>query len=209
MVAAGTTLCAADPARPRPLPARTRRLRALREEPGLYRSRTGQMGCEDSRTWLDHARRRQVPDVVHRLQRHEGRLQDARTGHQRRWAHLDALPEEPDLRPELDRGHDGRQAGREILHVRRRLSPRTCLSVRRSAAGRAPSAYLDERHQLDAPRRLKFRNAAGDPEGGIYGTPAAWFEDGHWYLFYEKMDLGVWLARSRICSRGRTCKTTR
>ncbi|HEY1601246.1 MAG TPA: hypothetical protein VGG64_16715 [Pirellulales bacterium] len=44
---------------------------------------------------------------------------------------------------------------------------------------------------------LAFRNAVGDPSGGIYGTPAAWFEDGHWYLFYEKMDLGVWLARSR------------
>ncbi len=44
---------------------------------------------------------------------------------------------------------------------------------------------------------LEFRNAQGDPMEGIYGTPVAWFEDGQWYLFYEMMDLGVWLAKSK------------
>jgi len=47
------------------------------------------------------------------------------------------------------------------------------------------------------PGPLEFHNAAGNPAAGIYGTPVGWFEDGQWYLFYEKMDLGVWLAKSR------------
>ncbi len=32
---------------------------------------------------------------------------------------------------------------------------------------------------------------------GPYGTPTAWLENGTWYLFYERGDLGVWLATSR------------
>jgi sucrose-6-phosphate hydrolase SacC (GH32 family) len=32
---------------------------------------------------------------------------------------------------------------------------------------------------------------------GPYGTPTAWFERGVWYLFYERGDLGIWLATSR------------
>ncbi|HVU88731.1 MAG TPA: hypothetical protein VHD36_15525 [Pirellulales bacterium] len=47
------------------------------------------------------------------------------------------------------------------------------------------------------PGPLEFRNSSGIKAGGIYGTPVAWFENDQWYLFYEKMDLGVWLARSR------------
>lgn len=31
---------------------------------------------------------------------------------------------------------------------------------------------------------------------GPYGTPTAWFENGTWYLFYERRDQGVWLATS-------------
>ena len=31
---------------------------------------------------------------------------------------------------------------------------------------------------------------------GAYGTPAAWLEGGIWYLFYERGDLGIWLAVS-------------
>ncbi len=31
---------------------------------------------------------------------------------------------------------------------------------------------------------------------GPYGTPTAWFEDGTWYLFYERRDAGIWLATS-------------
>lgn len=30
-----------------------------------------------------------------------------------------------------------------------------------------------------------------------YGTPTVWVEEGVWYLFYERGDLGVWLATSR------------
>ena len=32
---------------------------------------------------------------------------------------------------------------------------------------------------------------------GPYGTPTAWRENNLWYLFYERDDLGVWLATSR------------
>jgi beta-1,2-mannobiose phosphorylase / 1,2-beta-oligomannan phosphorylase len=32
---------------------------------------------------------------------------------------------------------------------------------------------------------------------GPYGTPTAWLENGTWYLFYERGDLGVWLATSK------------
>lgn len=45
--------------------------------------------------------------------------------------------------------------------------------------------------------RLDVRYVKGEPiKPGPYGTPTAWFEDGVWNLFYERSDLGVWLARS-------------
>ena len=45
---------------------------------------------------------------------------------------------------------------------------------------------------------LDIRKADGSPiKPGPYGTPAAWFENGTWYLFYERGDQGVWLATSR------------
>jgi predicted GH43/DUF377 family glycosyl hydrolase len=45
---------------------------------------------------------------------------------------------------------------------------------------------------------LEFRSAAGGELAlDIYGTPAIWLEDGQWYLFYEKRDAGIWLARSK------------
>jgi predicted GH43/DUF377 family glycosyl hydrolase len=44
---------------------------------------------------------------------------------------------------------------------------------------------------------LDVRTRDGKPiEPGPYGTPAVWFDDGVWNLFYERRDLGVWLARS-------------
>lgn len=47
-------------------------------------------------------------------------------------------------------------------------------------------------------RTLDVRKKDGTPiEPGPYGTPTAWHEDGTWYLFYERRDLGVWLATSR------------
>jgi hypothetical protein len=45
---------------------------------------------------------------------------------------------------------------------------------------------------------LDIRKTDGTPiSPGPYGTPAAWFEDSTWYLFYERGDLGIWLATSK------------
>jgi hypothetical protein len=45
---------------------------------------------------------------------------------------------------------------------------------------------------------LDVRNSNGQPiTAGPYGTPAAWFENDTWHLFYERSDLGVWLAKSK------------
>ena len=45
---------------------------------------------------------------------------------------------------------------------------------------------------------LDIRKTDGSPiTPGPYGTPAAWFEDGTWYLYYERGDQGVWLAKSK------------
>jgi beta-1,2-mannobiose phosphorylase / 1,2-beta-oligomannan phosphorylase len=44
---------------------------------------------------------------------------------------------------------------------------------------------------------LDIRYVNGSPlSKGAYGTPAVWLEDGLWYLFYERGDLGIWLATS-------------
>jgi hypothetical protein len=44
---------------------------------------------------------------------------------------------------------------------------------------------------------LDVRTTDGQPlSKGPYGTPTAWFEAGTWYLFYERRDQGVWLAKS-------------
>ena len=46
-------------------------------------------------------------------------------------------------------------------------------------------------------RRLDVRKTNGQPiPDGPYGTPTLWYEDGLWYLFYERGDRGVWLATS-------------
>ncbi len=45
---------------------------------------------------------------------------------------------------------------------------------------------------------LDIRKTDGTPiSPGPYGTPTGWFENGTWYLFYERGDKGVWLATSR------------
>ena len=45
---------------------------------------------------------------------------------------------------------------------------------------------------------LDIRKTDGTPiSPGPYGTPTAWFENGTWYLFYERGDQGVWLATSK------------
>jgi sucrose-6-phosphate hydrolase SacC (GH32 family) len=43
---------------------------------------------------------------------------------------------------------------------------------------------------------LVILETSGEPIPGPYGTPAVWIEDGIWYLFYERNDLGIWLATS-------------
>jgi beta-1,2-mannobiose phosphorylase / 1,2-beta-oligomannan phosphorylase len=64
----------------------------------------------------------------------------------------------------------------------------------------------DQAHLLTSPDgihwhrrgRLDIRHTDGTPiQPGPYGTPTAFFEEGTWYLFYERRDLGIWLATSK------------
>ncbi len=43
---------------------------------------------------------------------------------------------------------------------------------------------------------LTLLTTTGDTIPGPYGTPVVWIEEGEWYLFYERSDLGIWLAQS-------------
>lgn len=44
---------------------------------------------------------------------------------------------------------------------------------------------------------LDIRYMNGEPlSKGAYGTPTAWKENDTWYLFYERGDLGIWVATS-------------
>ena len=44
---------------------------------------------------------------------------------------------------------------------------------------------------------LDIRQVNGSPlSEGPYGTPTVWFENDIWYLYYERNDLGIWLATS-------------
>lgn len=44
---------------------------------------------------------------------------------------------------------------------------------------------------------LDIRYVNGTPlSEGAYGTPTVWLENGVWHLFYERGDLGIWLATS-------------
>lgn len=46
--------------------------------------------------------------------------------------------------------------------------------------------------------QLDVRMKNGKPiSKGPYGTPTVWREKGIWYLFYERKDLGIWLATSK------------
>ena len=45
---------------------------------------------------------------------------------------------------------------------------------------------------------LDIRYTDGKPLiSGPFGTPTAYYEDGNWYLFYERRDQGIWLAKSQ------------
>lgn len=43
---------------------------------------------------------------------------------------------------------------------------------------------------------LDIRTMNGKSIPGPYGTPTGWFENGKWYLFYERNDEAIWLATS-------------
>ena len=64
----------------------------------------------------------------------------------------------------------------------------------------------DEAHLLTSTDRihwkergkLDIRKANGEPIApGPFGTPSAYYEDGTWYLFYERDDEAIWLATSK------------
>jgi hypothetical protein len=64
----------------------------------------------------------------------------------------------------------------------------------------------DEAHLLTSTDRvhwtrrgtLDIRRVNGEPiPPGPFGTPTALYEDGTWYLFYERNDEAIWLAASR------------
>jgi predicted GH43/DUF377 family glycosyl hydrolase len=68
------------------------------------------------------------------------------------------------------------------------------------AESRGDSAHLltssDKVHWEDQ-GALDIRKVNAEPiEKGPFGTPAIWKENGTWYLFYERNDLGIWLATS-------------
>ena len=68
------------------------------------------------------------------------------------------------------------------------------------AEGRNDIAHLltssDKIHwEEQGPLDIRYTN--GEPLAkGPYGTPSVWLENGIWYLFYERDDLGIWLAVS-------------
>ena len=46
--------------------------------------------------------------------------------------------------------------------------------------------------------RLDIRTRSGSPlSAGAYGTPTVWVEGGTFYLYYERYDKGIWLAKSQ------------
>ena len=69
------------------------------------------------------------------------------------------------------------------------------------AEGRNDEAHLltstDHLH-WEEHGRLDIRRANGTPiSPGPFGTPVGYYEDGTWYLFYERNDEAIWLASSR------------
>lgn len=68
------------------------------------------------------------------------------------------------------------------------------------AEGRNDIAHLltsTDRVHWTEQGNLDIRQTNGKPiKKGPYGTPTIWKENGIWYLFYERDDLGIWLATS-------------
>ena len=63
----------------------------------------------------------------------------------------------------------------------------------------------DVAHLLTSPDGIQWQeqgnliilSAKGDTIPGPYGTPSVWIEKDQWYLFYERNDTGIWLAKSQ------------
>jgi hypothetical protein len=55
----------------------------------------------------------------------------------------------------------------------------------------ADGVHWEDEGSLD----VRLRSGAPLPPGP-YGTPTVWIENGTWHLFYEREDLGIWLATS-------------
>lgn len=69
------------------------------------------------------------------------------------------------------------------------------------AEGKGDRAHLltstDRAHWTEQDT-LDIRRVDGAPlTPGPFGTPCAWYEDGVWYLFYERDDEAIWLATSK------------
>ena len=69
------------------------------------------------------------------------------------------------------------------------------------AEGRGDTAHMltsSDRIHWTEQGNLDIRQANGKSiTPGSYGTPAVYKEDSTWYLFYERGDLGIWLATSK------------
>lgn len=68
------------------------------------------------------------------------------------------------------------------------------------AEGRGDTAHLltsSDRIHWAEQGKLDIRQVNGKPIApGPFGTPTIFIENGIWYLFYERADLGIWLATS-------------
>jgi len=72
------------------------------------------------------------------------------------------------------------------------------------AEGKGDSAHLlisKDKINWEEKGNLDIRQTNGKPiSSGPFGTPAVIIEKGLWYLFYERNDLGIWLATSKDLS---------
>ena len=157
-------------------------------KPGLHRHRPRHLGPQDPRARLYPGRRRwDLSPLVHRLRRRPPHDHVARPRHFARRHSLDPRPRQPDLHRIVGRRHVRRPpaTARTSCSPRGRTTSPTCLTS-------TDGLKWTDHGSLD------IRKTDGTPiDPGPYGTPTAWFENGTWYLFYERGDQGIWLATSK------------